>query len=148
MSKQGTVGRAIVNMDRMKREARGENPDSALEIKVGFIDTQNGKGFMRMIQAPNGVKNGDIREYLVKLLQGEFPGFSQSQADLKLTMEEAKVSEQILRESLVEWRESLMGGALFPEGEKWAMLSRTYFYFFHNNGGVATYDDFKSMPRR
>jgi len=60
-------------------------------------------------------------------------------------MKNSGVSEEILLKSLVEWWESLMGCCMFPEGEKWALLSRTIFYFFHKNGAVATYEDFKRI---
>ena len=145
MNGQGSLRQPVINIDRMKRENRGENPDDTLDIMVGFINTQTRKGFGRQIKAPNGMNNGDVREYLIKLLQGEFPGLEESQVDLKLTMKEAGVSEDILRDSLVEWRESLMGCCFFPEGENWPLLSMTIFYFFHNNGAVATYEDFKRM---
>ena len=147
MEKQGSVGQAIVNMDRLKREARGENPDSALEVEIAFINTATGQGHRCRINAPNGMRNGDIREYLLRLSHGEFPNLEVFRGDLDITMKNSNVSEDILQNSLVEWRESLMGEGLFPEGEKWALLSRTYFYFFHNNGAVATYEDFECMPR-
>lgn len=142
---EGSLRQGLVNIDRMKREARGEDPDSALEVEIAFINTTTRAGHRCRVSAPNGMSNGDIREFLVKLSHGEFPNLEQSREDLDITMKKSNVSEEILLKSLVEWRESLMGGALFPEGEKWALLSRTYFYFFHNNGAVATYEDFKRM---
>lgn len=142
---EGSLRQGLVNIDRMKREARGEDPDSALEVEIAFINTATGAGHRCRVSAPSGMSNGDIRKYLLRLSRGEFSNLEQSREDLDITMKNSNVSEDILLKSLVEWRESLMGGALFPEGEKWALLSRTYFYFFHKNGAVATYEDFKCM---
>jgi hypothetical protein len=147
MAEQGSAGRAIVNLDRQMREGRGEKPDEALEVEIAFINTATGSGHRCRVSAPNGMRNVDIREFLVKLSRGKFPNLEQSRGDLDITMKNSKVSEDILQNSLVEWRQSVMGGALFPEGEKWALLSRTYFYFFHKNGAVATLEDFRRMRR-
>ena len=145
MAKQGSSGQAIVNLDRQMRESRGENLDEALEVEIAFINIATGSGHQCRVSAPNGMRNVDIREFLVRLSHGEFPNLEKSRGDLDITMKNSEVSEDVLQNSLVEWRQSVMGDAFFPEGEKWALLSRTYFYFFHKNGAVATYEDFKRM---
>lgn len=145
MAEQGSVGRAIVNLDRRMRENRGENPEEALEAEISFINTATGEGWRCRVSVPNGIRNGDIREYLLRLSRGEFPNLSASKEQLDIAMKNTNVTEDVLNSSLVEWRQSVMGGALFPEGEKWALLSRTFFYFFHNNGAPATMEDFRRM---